>query len=167
VGEFGTIMARADLVEPVPEERADVAEATEIIERIAKEGHRLTTPRQTIVKLVAPRQDYFSAQEIWDEVQSQHRGIGRATVFRTLDLLVDLGVLNRVHVGDGCHRYTVCETSHHHHLMCTDCGTVTAIEADAIEKQIRRMAGDEGFELLTHHLELIGRCAACRARAAS
>jgi len=160
-------MMRVDLVEAVPEEQTDVAEATTIIERLAQEGHRLTTPRQTIVKLVAPRQDYFSAQEIWDEVQSQHRGIGRATVFRTLDLLVELGVLNRVHVGDGCHRYTVCETSHHHHLMCTDCGAVTSIEADVIEKQIRRLATDEGFELLTHHIELVGRCASCRASASS
>ena len=67
-------------------------------------------------------------------------------------------------MGDGCHRYTVCETGHHHHLMCVDCGAVTAIEADAIEKQIRRMAGDGGFELLTHHLELVGRCASCRAQ---
>ena len=161
---FGTIMTRNDITLVVAEERVPVTEATEIIDRIAKQGHRLTTPRQTIVKLVAPRQDYFSAQEIWDEVQSQHRGIGRATVFRTLDLLVELGVLNRVHVGDGCHRYTVCETTHHHHLMCTDCGSVSAIEADAIEKQIHRMAGDQGFELLTHHLELIGRCAACRGK---
>jgi len=150
--------------ELVAEEPVRVTEATEIIDRIAKEGHRLTLPRQTIVKLVAPRRDHFSAQEIWDEVQSQHRGIGRATVFRTLDLLVELGVLNRVHVGDGCHRYAVCETSHHHHLMCVDCGSVTAIEAASIERQIHRMAGDSGFELLTHHLELIGRCAACRER---
>src|SRR5919205_3646989 len=138
-------MTMNDINQVVDEERVPVAEATEIIERIAKQGHRLTTPRQTIVKLVAPRQDYFSAQEIWDEVQSQHRGIGRATVFRTLDLLVDLGVLNRVHVGDGCHRYTVCETSHHHHLMCTECGSVTAVEAHAIEKQIPRLARDPGF----------------------
>src|SRR4051794_11531174 len=108
-GRCRTIMHRDHLTDPVAEERAAVAEATEIIDRIAREGHRLTTPRQTIVNLVAPRQDYFSAQEIWDEVQNQHRGIGRATVFRTLDLLVELGVLNRVHVGDGCHRYTVCE----------------------------------------------------------
>jgi Fe2+ or Zn2+ uptake regulation protein len=160
-------MGREHLAGLVAEGQVGVADATEIIDRIAQQGHRLTTPRQTIVALVAPRRDYFSAQEIWDEVQSKHRGIGRATVFRTLDLLVDLGVLNRVHIGDGCHRYTVCETGHHHHLMCVDCGTVTSIEAGPIERQIRRTASDEGFELLTHHLELIGRCSTCRQRATS
>ena len=148
-------------------ERARVNDATEIIDRLARQGHRLTTPRQAIIKLVAPRNDHFSAQEVWDEVRSQYHGIGRATVFRTLDLLTELGVLNRIHTGDGCHRYTVCETRHHHHLMCVECGKVASLEAGGIEQQIRRMAGDAGFELLTHHLELIGRCADCRQRVAS
>jgi Fur family transcriptional regulator, ferric uptake regulator len=152
---------------PVDGGRAEVADATQIIGRLTREGHRLTTPRQAIIKLVAPRNDHFSAQEVWDEVRSQYHGIGRATVFRTLDLLTELGVLNRIHTGDGCHRYTVCETRHHHHLMCVECGKVASLEAGGIEQQIRRMAGDAGFELLTHHLELIGRCADCRQRVAS
>jgi Fur family transcriptional regulator, ferric uptake regulator len=141
-----------------------VADATQIIDRLAKEGHRLTTPRQAIIKMVAPRQDHFSAQELWDEVRVNYTGIGRATVFRTLDLLTELGVLNRIHAGDGCHRYTVCETTHHHHMMCVGCGTVIPLEAAGIETQIRQMAAEAGFELMTHHLELVGRCAGCRAR---
>src|ERR687898_696720 len=98
---FGTIMVREDIAEQVAEERVRVADATEIIDRLAREGYRLTSPRQTIIKLVAPRHDHFSAQELWDEVRGQRRGIGRATVFRTLDLLAELGVLNRIHTGDG------------------------------------------------------------------
>ena len=141
--------------------------ATQILDRLSREGHRLTTPRQAIIKLVAPRNDHFSAQEVWDEARTQFRGIGRATVFRTLDLLADLGVLNRIHTGDGCHRYTVCETRHHHHLMCVECGTVTSLEAGGIENQIRGMAERVGFELLTHHLELVGRCGRCRRQAAA
>ncbi len=141
-----------------------MADATQIIGQLTKEGHRLTTPRQAIIKVVAPRQDHFSAQEVWDEVRSQHRGIGRATVFRTLDLLAELGVLNRIHTDDSCHRYTVCETRHHHHLMCVECGTVMALEAAGIESQIRKMAAEAGFDLLTHHLELVGRCQTCQRR---
>jgi Fur family ferric uptake transcriptional regulator len=160
-------MSADRVVTPVDRGRAEVADATQIIGRLTREGHRLTTPRQAIIKLVAPRNDHFSAQEVWDEVRSQYHGIGRATVFRTLDLLTELGVLNRIHTGDGCHRYTVCETRHHHHLMCVECGKVASLEAGGIEQQIRRMAGDAGFELLTHHLELIGRCADCRQRVAS
>lgn len=144
-----------------------MADAVQIIGQLAREGHRLTTPRQAIIKMVAPRQDHFSAQELWDDVRASHRGIGRATVFRTLDLLTELGVLNRIHTGDGCHRYTVCETTHHHHLMCVACGTVIALDAAGVEGQIRRLASAAGFDLLTHHLELVGRCRACRARAAA
>ena len=142
-----------------------MADATQIIGQLTKEGHRLTTPRQAIIRMVAPRQDHFSAQEVWEDVKSRYSGIGRATVFRTLDLLTELGVLNRIHTGDGCHRYTVCETKHHHHLMCVSCGTVLPLEAAGIEGQIRRMAAEAGFDLLTHHLELVGRCAACKDRA--
>jgi Fur family ferric uptake transcriptional regulator len=164
---FGTILKREAISWPVAEERVRVADATEIIGQLAREGHRVTTPRQAIIKLVAPRQDHFSAQELWDEVRTSHSGIGRATVFRTLDLLAELGVLNRIHTGDGCHRYTVCETRHHHHLMCVECGTVMELEAAGIESQIRRMAGEAGFELLTHHLELVGRCRACQQRSSN
>lgn len=160
-------MKNADIDDIVDEEPFDVADATQIIGQLTREGHRLTTPRQAIIRMVAPRQDHFSAQEVWDEVRSRHRGIGRATVFRTLDLLTELGVLNRIHTGDGCHRYTVCDTRHHHHLMCVECGTVIALEAGGIENQIRRMASEAGFDLLTHHLELVGRCSACRERAAA
>ncbi|MDP8924316.1 MAG: transcriptional repressor [Chloroflexota bacterium] len=157
-------MGRQQIHEIVAEERAELADAAQIIDRLTREGHRLTTPRQAIIKLVAPRQDHFSAQEVWDEVRERYSGIGRATVFRTLDLLTELGVLNRIHTGDGCHRYTVCETTHHHHLMCVECGTVSSLEAAGIEHQIRRLATEAGFDLLTHHLELVGRCANCRAR---
>ena len=161
----GTILGGDVVALPVSEERVrvtDLTDATQIIERLARQGHRPTTPRQAIIELVAPRRDHFSAQEVWDEVRGRHRGIGRATVFRTLDLLAELGVLNRIHTDDGCNRYTVCETTHHHHLMCVECGAVASLEAADIEQQIRRMAGAAGFELLTHHLELVGRCANCR-----
>ena len=134
----------------------------EIIRSLALRGRRLTGPRQVIVNFVAPRRDHFSAQEVWEDLRATRQGVGRATVFRTLELLAELGVLDRVHAGDGCHRYAVCETRHHHHLMCLDCSTVVLIAASEIERQIHRMAREADFELLTHHLELIGRCGACR-----
>jgi Fe2+ or Zn2+ uptake regulation protein len=138
--------------------------SAEIIESLARRGRRLTTPRQVIVNFVAPRRDFFSAQEIWEGLRANDQGVGRATVFRTLELLADLRVLDRVHAGDGCHRYAVCETRHHHHLMCLDCSAVVPIATTEIEEQIRGIAAAADFELLTHHLELIGRCVRCRAR---
>jgi Fur family transcriptional regulator, ferric uptake regulator len=140
------------------------AGGAEIIRSPALRGRRLTGPRQEIVNFVAPRQDHYSAQEVWEDLRASRKGVGRATVFRTLELLVELGVLDRVHAGDGCHRYAICETRHHHHLVCLDCPTVVLIMASEIEERIGQMAVEADFELLTHHLELIGRCANCRER---
>ncbi|MFN0070481.1 MAG: Fur family transcriptional regulator [Chloroflexota bacterium] len=138
--------------------------ATVILDRIAGQGHRLTGPRQALVQILATRDHHFSAQEAWEEVQANGLEIGRATVFRTLDLLTELGILDRVHAGDGCHRYVVCEPVHHHHAMCTDCGRVQPFEGAEVESQIRTLAEAMGFSVITHHLELIGRCAECRAK---
>jgi Fur family ferric uptake transcriptional regulator len=145
------------------EAQAGEGRAAEILDRIAEQGHRLTGPRQALVQILAARDHHFSAQEAWEEVQANGLDIGRATVFRTLDLLTDLGILDRMHAGDGCHRYVVCEARHHHHAMCTDCGRVQPFEAGDMEAQINRIAETLGFSVMTHHLELIGHCAECRA----
>ena len=138
--------------------------AADILDRIAEQGPRLTGPRQALVQILASRDHHFSAQEAWEEVQANGLDIGRATVFRTLDLLTELGILDRMHAGDGCHRYVVCAPSHHHHAMCTDCGRVQPFAAGDMEAQIGRLAEQLGFSVLTHHLELIGRCTECRAK---
>jgi len=161
--DVGPVAASTDMREPrvAPTGPAD---GSHIMQGLALGGRRLTGPRQLIASFVAPRRDHFSAQEVWEELRSDHHGIGRSTVFRTLELLVELGALDRVLSGDGAHRYAACETRHHHHLVCLDCSTVSVAASSAIEEQIHSLAEAAGFELLTHHLELIGRCAACRTR---
>jgi Fur family ferric uptake transcriptional regulator len=148
-----------------PAEASAPGASAEIIRSLAQDGHRLTAPRRVIVDFVARRHDHFSAQEVWEDLRGHERGVGRATVFRTLELLAELGVLDRVHSLGHRHRYAVCEPQHHHHLMCLDCSSVVLVSATDIEEEIRQVTATHGFELLTHHLELIGRCAACRARA--
>ncbi len=144
---------------------AGAASVIHILDRLAKRGVRITEPRQTIVEVVGPRNDQFSAQDAVDEVHRRDPSIGRATVFRTLDVLAELEILERVHVGNGCHRFVVCEPRHHHHLICIGCERVIPIEADSIEQQVQELADRAGFALMTHHVELIGRCPACRAEA--
>jgi Fur family transcriptional regulator, ferric uptake regulator len=138
--------------------------ASDILERLAEEGHRLTGPRQALVQLLADRDHLFTAQEAWEQVQATGLQVGRATVFRTLDLLAELGALDRVHEGDGCHRYILCAPAHHHHLMCTECGRVQPFAAPEVEAIIRHVAQEANFEPLTHHLELVGRCGDCTPR---
>ena len=93
------------------------------------------------------------------------RGVGRATVFRTLDLLVDLGALSRIHgieAGVRCVRYTPCAPAHHHHLVCQACGRVDELGAKAVERQIAAAARDRGFQLIGHTVEIVGICPECR-----
>lgn len=136
-----------------------------ILDRLAERGVRVTESRQTIVEVVGPRHDHFSAQDVFAEARRRDPTIGRATVFRTLDLLTELEILERVHIGDGCHRFAVCESQHHHHLICIDCERVIPIEAAGLEQQVQQLAEQADFSLLAHHVELIGRCPSCRARA--
>ncbi len=134
----------------------------ETLGRLLQLGQRMTGPRRAIVAYVAPRRDNFSALEIVDELQRRGVGVGRATVFRTLDLLVELGLLHHIRTEAGVGRYAVCDTrNHHHHFLCIECGKVETVDAPSIEREIERFAAQANFEILNHVLELVGRCAAC------
>jgi len=145
-----------------PRERASA-----ILDRLANEGRRMTGPRQAIVRYVAPRTDTFSAQDIVDQLHGRGMTVGRATVFRTLEMLAELGLLHRIHNDDGFRLYTVCaDDHHHHHLRCIVCGAVQALSAPGVEVEIDRLARQAGFEVVDHVLELVGRCRECRRDAA-
>jgi Fur family ferric uptake transcriptional regulator len=112
---------------------------------------------------VAPRTDTFSAQDVADQLHARGIHVGRATVFRTIDLMADLGFLHRIQNDDGYHRYTVCaDEEHHHHARCVDCGAVLALHAPGLEREIDRIAQEADFQVLDHILELVGRCPLCR-----
>ena len=139
-------------------------QATAVLRRLDADGHRRTISRATVIAAALRRKQPFTAQEIVRELA--RRGIGRATVFRTLDLLVSLDVLSRIHGvdhGTRCIRYTACAPSHHHHLVCRSCGRVEEIRASGLEQRIEALARARGFEPLGHGLEVQGLCATCRA----
>ncbi len=135
--------------------------AAAIAERLDLRGLRQTEPRRQLIDLILRQPGQFRAADLVE--QAQRFGIGRATVFRLLDRLVQLGLLSRLHGPDGCRAYTLCQPEpHHHHLVCRSCGRVTPIETGPIEAQIRSVARDFGFLVDAHHLEVFGRCGECR-----
>ncbi|TMB59527.1 MAG: transcriptional repressor [Chloroflexi bacterium] len=140
------------------------ARATVILEQLGDGGRRRTSPRAAVIAAALRRTHPFTAQQL---VRSLARsGIGRATVFRTLDLLVSEGVLARIHGiehGSRCVRYTACGPTHHHHLMCRSCGRVEEIRASGLEERIDALARARGFEPLGHGIEIQGICSECRA----
>jgi Fur family ferric uptake transcriptional regulator len=137
--------------------------AAAVLEQLDGAGRRRSSARSTVVAAALRRGQPFTAHELVASLAV--RGIGRATVFRTLDLLVSIGALARIHGvehGARCVRYTACEPTHHHHLTCRGCGRVEEIRATGLEDRIARIARDRGFQPLQHGLEVQGLCAECR-----
>lgn len=105
----------------------------------------------------------LSAQEIHDRIRSGGGRIGIASVYRVLDLLTAEGLLTRVDLGDGVARYEPATTeSHHHHLVCDDCGKVEAFSDASLERALERVAGRVGYEVDAHDVVLRGACEDCR-----
>jgi Fe2+ or Zn2+ uptake regulation protein len=142
--------------------RATDTRANLIMQRLAEQGYRLTTTRAAVAEAIAGHSAQFTARELVDELEP--RGIGRATVFRALDLLVQIGLLERLHGDLSCHSYTYCAPEHHHHLICTSCGQVTSVVAGNIERELRNLARQANFRALSHHIEVYGQCQACQSR---
>jgi Fe2+ or Zn2+ uptake regulation protein len=79
-----------------------------------------------------------------------------------VDVLVELGVLDRIELADGTRRYRVCDRGHHHHLICTECGRIEEVDLCVPEAEMASAASRAGFEVERHALEIYGRCADCR-----
>jgi Fe2+ or Zn2+ uptake regulation protein len=133
-----------------------------MLRRLADAGERLTGPREIVVRALVAQGGVINPEALSYELHPQ--GVGRATVYRTLDLLARHGMLTRVHV-DGCHGYTLCDEGHHHHLLCSACSSVIPIDATGVESEIRRLAEQLKFRVDTHTLEFAGLCEACQAQA--
>ncbi|GAC1462924.1 MAG: transcriptional repressor [Candidatus Limnocylindrales bacterium] len=132
-----------------------------VLDRLDRRGLRRTGARSAIIAAALRRHRPFTAQDVVTELLPS--GVGRATVFRTLDQLVRIGVLGRVHGIDGeqCARYIPCAPEHHHHLICRSCGALEEIPAGGVEAGIRRIAAERGFTVLGHTLEIEGLCPRC------
>ncbi len=130
-----------------------------MLQRLAADGLRSTGPRHTVVEAIAAKEGAFNPEALVDELRPG--GIGRATVYRTLELLESRGMLTRIHL-DGCHGFTVCDEGHHHHLVCRSCSKVVSIDAKGIEDEIRELAEGLKFRVDTHTLEFAGLCEMCQ-----
>ena len=134
-----------------------------VVQRLEEQGYRVTSSRLAIVAAVLDRSGHFSV----DDILSQLPGVGRATVFRTVKLLSEMGVLCRVLLEDGTLRYRVSRRQdHHHHLVCVSCASVQELDACIDPDVLGDLARSTGYEIEGHWLEFFGRCAACRSSTA-
>jgi Fur family ferric uptake transcriptional regulator len=105
----------------------------------------------------------LTAQEIFDQLREDGRAVGIASVYRVLEVLAELGLVQRVDVGDGAARFEPAYPSgeHHHHLLCSNCGDVVAFEDAALERVILKLGERLDAVIEGHDVVLHGVCAAC------
>jgi Fur family transcriptional regulator, ferric uptake regulator len=142
----------------------NVQHAERTLQILQEAGYRLTGPRRAVVDAIQETDRSFTADELLQRLTGNDSGVGRATVFRTLDLLVQHGVLDRLHQPDGCHSYLLCGASdrHHHHLICSDCGAVVEFEDCSVQPLLDELSLRTNFQINGHWLEVFGQCSMCR-----
>ncbi len=122
---------------------------------------KLTRPRQAILDIIAAAEHHLTPAEIHKRARKKYPHLGLVTVYRTLDLLTELGYVRRVHFNDGCHSYVAAAQGHAHHLVCSNCGKAQEFENCDLEPLIANLQRKTGFEINVHMLELMGRCPDC------
>ncbi len=135
--------------------------ATPIVTALDRAGYRLTGPRQALASLIADQEGHFSAAELVVAARARRLGVGRATIFRTLEVLEELGAIERLDLPNGEHAYVGCEPVHHHHVVCSGCGRTSEIQDADLLRVVRRVARQTGYRIDEHRLELFGLCPAC------
>jgi Fe2+ or Zn2+ uptake regulation protein len=132
----------------------------EILGRLRERGGRVTMPRRAIITALLEADDHVTADALVDAVRTAQPEIHLSTVYRTVETLTELGVINHVHLGHGPAVYHLTDDAHHH-LVCDDCGAIIELPKDVFDALGRRVERDYGFRLDAHHFALGGRCRNC------
>ena len=120
-------------------------------------GYRVTEPRRSVIGLIDTKEEGFSAEEICTELSE----VGRATVYRTLKLLLEVGVVCKVTLPDGAPMYSLSRAEHHHHTLCVRCGTVGEFRDVTVERMMRTIGDDISGEIVGHRMEFYIVCEDC------
>lgn len=126
-------------------------------------GHRVTNPRRSVISLLEDKPHGFSAKEISSELPE----VGRATVYRTIKLLLEAAVICKLVLPDGASKYSLARVEHHHHTLCVKCGTVGEFRDTTIERLVRAIGEDISGKIVGHRMEFDIICEECLAASAT
>jgi len=134
----------------------------DLVELLERKGVRATPRRLEVLEELARERDDATAQQLWARLRERDSGAGLATVYRTLALLSERGVVDVLshHGTEQCYR--LCTDAHHHHLLCTSCHRVVEVGECDLGDWVERVAGRHGFVAAEHRIEIAGLCPECR-----
>jgi Fur family ferric uptake transcriptional regulator len=148
--------------DPSPQSPQTADRLTTLVHGLAAHGHRLTAARRAILDALVRSDGHISADVLAERVAAVSPGIGRMTVYRTLELLSALGLIRPVYQGTGAAHFILMEQGHHHHLVCSLCHKVIEFDACAVGELETALGRQYDFLIQGHFLELFGRCQECR-----
>jgi len=132
------------------------------LKALSENGYRLTDSRRAVVEIVGSSPRAMTPMEVFDSARAAHPELGLVTVYRTLEKLEELHLIQRVHQPSGCQAFVTAGQGHQHMLLCQSCGQVTFFEGDDLDNLITAISGDTGYTIQEHWLQLFGLCAKCR-----
>ena len=139
------------------DERLDNIQAT-----LKQKGYRLTNSRLTVARALLDSGGHLSADSLLEVIHQSDPTIGRMTVYRTLELLSELGLIRPVYQGTGAAHYIVLDGGHHHHLVCSGCDAVIEFDECGVEEISQQLARRFNFVVEGHLVEFYGRCQNCQ-----
>ena len=129
---------------------------------LRQHGYKLTKQRRVVIQIITSTQDHLTPTTIYDKVHQDHPNIGFVTIYRTLEILAKLGLICELHAGDSCRSYTISAVGHHHHLICSNCGTVVDCPGFELGEVEQNLSRETGFRVDGHLLEFVGLCQTCQ-----
>ncbi len=132
------------------------------LSQLQTNGYRLTEARHAVVETVAASEQALTPVEVYDLARQHHPALGLVTVYRTLEKLEELELVQRVHQPAGCQAFIAASKGHQHLLLCQSCGQAIYFDGDDLDPLIRKLSIRTGFRIQDHWLQFFGLCRKCR-----
>ncbi len=129
---------------------------------LQENGYRLTAARRAVVEAVQKSTRALTPVEVFDMARKKYRALGLVSVYRTLEKLEELHIIQRVHQPQGCQAFIAASQNHEHLLLCQNCGQVLFFEGDDLDTLIKSISKKTGYKINEHWLQLFGLCQACQ-----
>jgi len=129
---------------------------------MVRAGYKVTAPRRAVIQTVAGMRSPLTVHQILARSKRTYPRLGLVTVYRTLEILLRLGHLRRLHLAAGCHTYAAAHSPHGHYVICSHCGRAVEFDKCSMQAMLRDVAQRTGYRISDHWLELFGECPRCQ-----